>query len=178
MTSLFVSPARLASRRYLSLSLSTPLTTSSSSHRSYSDRAAVAEMVSRLQSDPRIAHSPELLPPKSSEPSLPPVTRFPNANAPTPEEIVAADVLAAHRAKLYGSTADPLAPSPSSGGGKGGAGQRGPPPKEAKEATVPYTAQNLPQKADPLLDFFVNLIMKHGMKTKATIILHTTLDQM
>ncbi|KAL7409962.1 ribosomal protein S7 domain-containing protein [Mrakia frigida] len=168
MTSL-LSPARLATRRYLSLSLSTPLSAS----RSYSDRAAVSDIVNQLQSDPLLAHSPELLPPKPTEPSLPPVTRFPIANAPTPEEIVAADALAAHRAKLYGNKADPLAHIVDAQGAR----TRRPPPEEPKGATVPFTEKDLPQKSDPLLDFFVNLIMRHGMKTKATIILHMTLNQ-
>ncbi|CED82151.1 Ribosomal protein S7 [Phaffia rhodozyma] len=42
--------------------------------------------------------------------------------------------------------------------------------------TIPYPTRSIPQKSDPLSDFFVNLIMKNGHRLRAIISFHKILE--
>lgn len=186
----FLLPARTVARRSLFSSFASP-STSSLSLRHYSERDDIKELVSKIQSDPHLANSPANLPPKP-EPSLPPVSRFPDLNpvdpaaaessssssasdfpAPHAPSVEAARLLEERRAQLYGKTADPVVKADASQ-----SKTRLPNPPEPEGATTPYVGAALPQRSDPTLDFFVNLVMKDGKKMKATLVLHKTLQQM
>lgn len=53
------------------------------------------------------------------------------------------------------------------------------PPNEPQDATVPhYYMYKQAERSDPLCDFWINLVMKHGEKLKAQILLHKVLEQM